>query len=85
MRSAVVATVLNEVRHIREFLDSLERQTRTPDVLVVTDGGSVDGTTEILRQFASHTTSRSCPRPLPRAGAGGASPSSTIATRTGPP
>ena len=55
MRSAIVATVLNEVRHIREFLDSLERQTRAPDVVVVTDGGSVDGTTEILRQFASHT------------------------------
>src|SRR5207247_1484035 len=32
-----------------------ERQTRTPDVVVVTDGGSVAGTTEILRQFASHT------------------------------
>src|SRR2546427_11201817 len=55
MRSAIVATVLNEARHIREFLASLEAQTRIPDVIVITDGGSTDGTPEMLHDFAAST------------------------------
>ena len=51
MRSAIVATVLNEARHIREFLASLEAQSRIPDVIVITDGGSTDGTPEMLHDF----------------------------------
>src|SRR2546425_5715235 len=55
MRSAIVATVLNEARHIREFLASLQPQSRIPDVIVITDGGSTDGTQEILHDFAAST------------------------------
>lgn len=55
MRTAIVATVLNEARHIKRFLESLERQTRIADVIVVTDGGSTDATPEILRAFRERT------------------------------
>lgn len=53
MRSAIIATVLNEAQHIREFLASLEAQSRFPDVIVITDGGSTDGTQKILQDFAA--------------------------------
>ncbi len=55
MRSAIVATVLNESLHVREFLASVEAQSRHPDVVVITDGGSTDGTQEMLQDFASAT------------------------------
>ncbi|HYT00869.1 MAG TPA: glycosyltransferase [Thermoplasmata archaeon] len=58
MRSAIIVTVLNEMQHIRGLLTSLETQTRTPDVIVITDGGSTDETQEILREFASDTRLR---------------------------
>ncbi len=56
MRAAIVATVRNEATRIQEFLGSLEAQTRKPDVVVVTDGGSTDGTPEALAAFASRTS-----------------------------
>lgn len=55
MRSAIIVTVFNEARHIRELLASVESQTRTPDAIVITDAGSTDGTQEILQEFASRT------------------------------
>jgi len=55
VRSAIVATVLNESLHVREFLASVEAQSRHPDVVVITDGGSTDGTQEMLQDFASAT------------------------------
>ncbi len=56
MRTALIATVLNEADGIGEFLASLEGQTRSPDVIVVTDGGSTDGTLDRLRAFAESTS-----------------------------
>ncbi len=56
MRTALIATVLNEAAGIREFLASMETLTRTPDVIVVTDGGSTDGTLDRLAAFASSTS-----------------------------
>jgi len=55
MRTALVATVRNEASRIDEFLASLERQTRAPDVIVVMDGGSTDDTPRKLEAFAGRT------------------------------
>ena len=51
VRVSVVATVRNEARSIATLLDSLCRQTRAPDEVVIADGGSTDGTLTILRQY----------------------------------
>ena len=56
VRTALVVTVRNEAARIEEFLASLEAQTRTPDVIVVTDGGSTDGTQAALAGFAARTS-----------------------------
>jgi glycosyltransferase involved in cell wall biosynthesis len=45
---AVVVTVRDDRRELEELLDALEAQTRAPDQVVVVDGGSTDGTLELL-------------------------------------
>lgn len=50
MKVSVVATVLNEIDTIERLLDSLLRQTRLPDEIIIVDGGSTDGTVEYLRR-----------------------------------
>ena len=42
-------TVFNEAESMEAWLDSLSRQSRQPDEIVICDGGSTDGTVEILR------------------------------------
>jgi glycosyltransferase involved in cell wall biosynthesis len=51
MRSAVslVVTVKNERRSVERFLASVLSQSRMPDEIVIVDGGSHDGTVELLR------------------------------------
>ena len=49
MTVAVCATVLNEARDAKALADSLRSQVPAPDELVIVDGGSTDGTSEILR------------------------------------
>ena len=46
---SLVATVRDAAREIPEFLASVAAQTRPPDEVVICDGGSVDGTVELLR------------------------------------
>src|SRR4051812_46528895 len=45
---SVVVTVLNDRGAVMELLDALAAQTRLPDEVVVVDGGSSDGTLELL-------------------------------------
>src|SRR6266576_3934199 len=49
MKVSLVATVRNAEPFVREFLESVRAQTRQPDEVVIVDGGSTDGTAEILR------------------------------------
>jgi len=51
MKVTLIATVLNEGGNIRRFLDGLMAQTRRPDEIVLTDGGSTDGTAEVIQEY----------------------------------
>lgn len=51
MKVSVVIPVRDEEDSIRELLDSLLAQTRPPDEIVITDGGSVDATPEIIEEY----------------------------------
>jgi glycosyltransferase involved in cell wall biosynthesis len=48
VKVSVIATVLNEREAIERLLQSLETQSRRPDEVVITDGGSIDGTLDTL-------------------------------------
>ncbi len=50
---SVIATVLNEEKTIQDLLLSLLKQTRTPDEIIITDGGSSDKTPLIIQEFIS--------------------------------
>ena len=50
MRVSVIVTVLNEAQSLPTLLDSLEQQSTPPDEIVLVDGGSVDGSWELLQQ-----------------------------------
>ena len=56
---SLVATVLNERAHLREWLELIAGQSRLPDEVVICDGGSTDGTCEELRAWAAE---RSTPK-----------------------
>ncbi len=65
MKVSVVVPVRDEEHSIRELLDSLLRQTRPPDQIVITDGGSVDATPQIIEEYIQ----QGAPVRLIRAGA----------------
>lgn len=48
---SLIATVYNEGDNLRRLLDSLTRQTRPPDEVVIVDGGSTDNTVAILNDY----------------------------------
>lgn len=52
LRFSVALATYNGEQFLPEQLDSLVRQSRRPDELVVTDDGSSDGTVEVVRHFA---------------------------------
>jgi glycosyltransferase involved in cell wall biosynthesis len=49
---SLVSTTYNETEHLAEWLESALAQTLPPDEIVITDGGSTDGTFEYLTDFA---------------------------------
>jgi glycosyltransferase involved in cell wall biosynthesis len=49
---SLIATVLNEGDNIHRLLDSICAQTRLPDEIVIVDGGSTDGTPDVIRRYA---------------------------------
>ena len=51
MKVTVVATVLNNEGTVGELVDSIYDQSRKPDEVIVVDGGSHDGTVEVLKQY----------------------------------
>jgi glycosyltransferase involved in cell wall biosynthesis len=50
---SVIATVFNEANSLPRLWDSLGRQTRRPDQVVIADGGSTDGTLALLQRYAA--------------------------------
>ena len=70
MKVSVVIPVRDEEHSIRELLDSLLAQTRPPDEIVITDGGSVDATPQIIEEYIR----KGAPVRLIRAGRGIAGP-----------
>ncbi len=65
MKVSVIVPVRDEEHSIRELLDSLLKQTRPPDEIVITDGGSVDATPQIIEEYIQ----QGAPVRLIRAGA----------------
>ena len=51
MKVSIVIPVRDEEHSIRELLDSLLAQTRPPDEIVITDGGSRDKTPQIIEEY----------------------------------
>jgi glycosyltransferase involved in cell wall biosynthesis len=49
MKVTLIATVLNAADRVGPFLGSIATQTRAPDEVIIVDGGSADGTVDLLR------------------------------------
>ena len=49
---SLIATVLNEGDNIHQLFDSIKAQTRSPDEIVIVDGGSADDTLAIMQRYA---------------------------------
>lgn len=51
MRISIALATYNGISYIREQLDSLKLQTRTPDEVIITDDASTDGTYEYVKDY----------------------------------
>ena len=63
---AAVIPVRNEITTLPVLVESLLNQTEPIDELVIVDGGSVDGTTEMAKELAD--ASSELPRPKSSSG-----------------
>lgn len=52
MQVSLIVTVYQEGESIRRLMDTILTQTRMPDEVVISDGGSTDNTVAILREYA---------------------------------
>jgi glycosyltransferase involved in cell wall biosynthesis len=50
---SLITTVFNEAENIERFLESYREQSVYADEFIIVDGGSNDGTTEIINKFAT--------------------------------
>jgi len=50
---SIIATVLNDKKTISTFIDSLLNQHFKANEIIIVDGGSIDGTAEILKEYDS--------------------------------
>jgi glycosyltransferase involved in cell wall biosynthesis len=50
VKVSLISTVKDSASHVEEFLGSIAVQTRAPDEVVIVDGGSTDGTVDLLRR-----------------------------------
>jgi glycosyltransferase involved in cell wall biosynthesis len=71
VRVTVISTLWNEAANARDWLESLLEGSRRPEEIILVDGGSTDGTLQILQEYARH-----CPVPLKVISAPGANISS---------
>lgn len=55
VRVSVVVTVLNEAETVTALINALARQTLLPERVVITDGGSSDGTLDTIQHHKTHT------------------------------
>jgi glycosyltransferase involved in cell wall biosynthesis len=51
MKISVCLTVYNEERFVARTIETLLQQTHRPDEIVIVDGGSVDGTLDVLKHY----------------------------------
>jgi len=49
---SLICTVLNEKSSLKRLMESISAQTRMPDEVVIVDGGSSDGSAEVIREYA---------------------------------
>jgi glycosyltransferase involved in cell wall biosynthesis len=49
---SLIATVLNEADNIDQLLRTMQGQTQPPDEIVIVDGGSTDGTQDVIQRYA---------------------------------
>ncbi len=54
---AIISTVLNEVNSIKNLLDDFLAQTRKAEQIIIVDGGSTDGTLEVLQDYKNNNPS----------------------------
>ena len=55
MKTSLICTVLNEEKTVGNLFDSILKQTRKPDEIVIVDGGSKDKTVQVLKDYAKKT------------------------------
>jgi len=51
MKISFITTIYNEEQTIKPFIDSILKQTKVPDEIIIVDGGSRDGTVEKIKDI----------------------------------